>query len=41
MSLKELDHACVKAKIGLETNQNERGGGAEVEDLRIPLFRRR
>jgi hypothetical protein len=34
----EVDAGLLVAEVGLETNQNNGGGGAEVQDLWVPLF---
>ena len=37
LSSEEVDAGTLVAQVGLETKENDGGGGAEMEDFRIPL----
>ena len=37
LGFEEVDTGALRSKIGFETDEDERGCGAEVEDFRIPL----
>lgn len=37
MSSEEVDASTLVAQVGLETKEDDGGGGAEMEDFGIPL----
>ena len=37
LGLEEIDAGALVAQVGLETKEDDRGGGAEMEDFGIPL----
>lgn len=38
LGFEKVDAGSFGAEVGFEANQDERGGGAEVKDLRVPLW---